>query len=289
MTGWRVEIASYLVSLPERVLRSASALAGGVLHEAGTAALPAAVRRTRLYGALVGTVLRFLVEKVGEVEGVFPDQAKLADDFLLRRTAGNGLELIGLLTFRASPVWVLAALADLSGAGRHLLGEIAAALRAAGVIAPQSAPQTMEDLLTALEKAAGQTADTINTPPLNTAELRRDWNAVRTAWSQVPAPSIQTLEGVWRDLVDTAIGQGRGVFELSAAIALGAWVAARTAGSAVTSPVLEHYTQTLADIRSSGFLPWWRRQFSPYLRAAASQFSTEKRLWSGRWVRRRLS
>ena len=49
------------------------------------------------------------------MEGVFPPGTKLAEDFLLRRTAGNGIEP-SAFTFRASPVWVLAALADLSGA-----------------------------------------------------------------------------------------------------------------------------------------------------------------------------
>jgi hypothetical protein len=55
--------------LPERLLRSASALAGGLLREVGEAALPAAVRRTRLYQTMVEAVLRFLIEQVGEVEG----------------------------------------------------------------------------------------------------------------------------------------------------------------------------------------------------------------------------
>lgn len=42
-------IGDYLISLPERVLRSTSAVAGGLLRELGDAAVPAAVRRTLLY------------------------------------------------------------------------------------------------------------------------------------------------------------------------------------------------------------------------------------------------
>ena len=124
-------LRDYVLSLPERVVRSASALAGGLLNEIGGAALPVALRRTRLYRSMVETTLRFLIEQVGEVEGVFPPGTKLAENFLVRRTAGNGIELIGILTFRASPVWVLAALADLSGAGRDREAVIEAARLAA--------------------------------------------------------------------------------------------------------------------------------------------------------------
>lgn len=112
------DIGEYIISLPERVLRSASALAGGLANQIGATALPAALRRTRLYKTLVEAVLRFVIEEIGQVEGVFPTEGKLAEDFLLRQTAGNGIALLSILTFHASPVWVLAALADLSGVGR---------------------------------------------------------------------------------------------------------------------------------------------------------------------------
>ena len=98
-----------------------TALASGLVREVGEVTIPLAIRRGRLYQNLVEATLRFLIEQVGQVEGVFPGEEKLSEDFLARRTAGNGIELIGILAFRASPVWVLAALADASGAGRHLI------------------------------------------------------------------------------------------------------------------------------------------------------------------------
>ncbi|MEK7753885.1 MAG: hypothetical protein AAB654_18325, partial [Acidobacteriota bacterium] len=124
----------YLASLPERVVRSASALAGGLVRELGDVTLPPAIRRTRLYRSLVDSTLRFLIEQVGQVEGAYPLEGRLAEDFAMRRAAGNGIELVGILTFRASPVWVLAALADLSGAGRQLIQEIAASLKQEGLL-----------------------------------------------------------------------------------------------------------------------------------------------------------
>ena len=122
-------VASYVISLPERVVRSAAALAGGLIREIGDVSVPAAVRRTKTYQMMVDIALRFMIEQVGEVKGVYPSEGELANDFLLRRTAGHGIELAGLLAFRASPVWIMAALADVSGAGRHIVQEIADALR----------------------------------------------------------------------------------------------------------------------------------------------------------------
>jgi hypothetical protein len=40
-------MAKYVLSLPERVLRSAAALAGGLIREVGDVTLPAALRRTK--------------------------------------------------------------------------------------------------------------------------------------------------------------------------------------------------------------------------------------------------
>ena len=76
--------SQYLLSLPERLLRSASALAAGLVREIGNITLPKRVRRTRLYQTMVETTLRFLIEQVGQVEGSYPAEGKLAENFLLR-------------------------------------------------------------------------------------------------------------------------------------------------------------------------------------------------------------
>src|SRR6186997_235381 len=165
----------YLLSLPERTLRSASGMAGGLLHEIGEVTLPRALRQSQLYQNLVEASLRFLIEKVGQVEGVYPSEEKLAEDFLVRRTAGNGIELIGILAFRASPVWVLAALADVSGAGKYLIREIATSLKEAGLLDPDTEFSTVNQMLDGLEGSAGKMASNINAPPLDVATLRKEW------------------------------------------------------------------------------------------------------------------
>lgn len=305
MRGPKTAIPDYLLSLPERALRSLTALAGGLLQPASEVAIPAAFRRTRLYRSMVEAVLRFLVEQVAQVEGVFPAEGRLAEDFMLRRTAGNGLELLGILTFRASPVWVLAALADLSGGGRHLIGEIAQSLKAQGLIPADAEPTTMNQVLDALEQTAGRAAEAINTPPLDVQALRQEWREIQDSFGRMPnprLPSLPRLESMWKDLEATAGRQQRSVFEISSMLALEAvtslpghfrWLGRTTRVAAVrttevlSEAVLDHYAQSLDAIRREGLLAWWSRQFRPYLQAAARQFSPGRQSLTERWLMRR--
>ena len=284
----------YLLSLPERVVRSMSALSAGLLRELSEVVLPPAVRRTRLYTELVENTLRFLVENIGQVEGTYPPDGRLADSFAARRFAGNGVELIGLLTFRASPVWVLAALADLSGAGRQLIREIAQSLKDEGLLAADAEYESIDQLLNGLEATAGRLATTANTPPIDVASLRKEWSDLRREATKFPTvtwPSADALRRSWEELKATAAAQGRPVFQVSTLMALSAiiripenllWLsrcvrgAARRTGQMMSGALLDHYRATMADIAGTGYAAYWAREYRPYLKAAAAQFSPRR-------------
>src|SRR5688572_18863320 len=184
----------YLLSLPERTLRSATGMAAGLIREIGQVTLPRAFRQSQLYQNLVEASLRFLIEQVGQVEGVYPSEEKLAEDFLVRRTAGNGIELIGIIAFRASPVWVLAALADVSGAGKFLIGEIAASLKDEGLLDRETEFTTVNQMLDGLEASASRMASTINAPPLDVATLRKEWQSMQRDLAKIPPKDLPPLE-----------------------------------------------------------------------------------------------
>ncbi len=174
-----MSVKSYLLSVPERLVRSALGLGAGMAREVGEVALPDGIRRSRLYQNVVDATLRFLIEHVGGVEGVYSAEGALPDNFLARRTAGNAVEVLGIVAFRASPVWVLAALADISGMGRHLIPEIADALKAQGLLEKDAQFATVDQMLDGLERTSSRLAATINTPPLDVAGLRKEWQALR--------------------------------------------------------------------------------------------------------------
>jgi hypothetical protein len=310
LAGKRVKsagrVARYVVSFPERLVRSAAALAGGLIREIGDVSVPSAVRRTKTYQMMVDIALRFMIERVGEVRGVYPTGNELAGDFLLRRTAGHGIELAGLLAFRASPVWIMAALADVSGAGRHIVQEIAEELRREGLLGADANFDNVDQLLEGLEQTGSQVADFCNAPPLDIAGLRREWNMFREAVAKIPPrnlPSIGFLGAHWEQLKAEAAAQNRPIFELSSMMAVSAiarvpvtllklarasnravWRSGQTLGGSV----LTHYSQVLADIHERGYAVYWAEEFRPYLRAAADQFSPKHRSLTSRWLKKAM-
>lgn len=260
----------------------------------GDAALPARMRRTKLYRTMVHETLRYLIEQVGQVDGAFPPAQRLGEDFAVRRSVGNGLEMVGLLAFRASPVWVMAALADLSGAGRELIREIADCLKKEGLLDPDVEFHDVDHILEGLEQATSRVADAVNTPPLDVAGLRREWKEIRERFRRIPPerrPSAGRIRRQWNDLKRVAREQDRSVFQVSSVMALAAmerlpgrmvWLsrsalsAGRRTGELFGGALLDHYTTTLGAIRAEGFLSYWNRQFRPYLRAAADQFTHDR-------------
>jgi hypothetical protein len=303
----REGLKTYLLSLPERLLRSSLGLGAGVAREIGDVVLPEALRRTRLYQNLVDTTLRFLIEQVGGVERADANEQPLPQDFLKRRTAGNVIEALGIVAFRASPVWVLAALADVCGMGRQLIPEIASALKDQNLLDKETQFMNVDQILDGLEQTSSRLAETVNTPPLDVASLRQEWQALRDeARTLAPTslPRRETVTGLWTQLRDEATRQNRSVFETSSMMAVSAvkalpesarWlsasalVGASRTGQIVATALLDHYRATLDDIRQVGYATYAARQLGPYVRAAVNQFSPERVTLTERFLDRSLN
>jgi hypothetical protein len=297
-------VTHYLVTLPERLVRSVVGLGAGFAREVSDLVLPESVRQGQLYRNMVDSTLRFLIEQVGGAEGAYPAEAQLPDDFLARRTAGNAVEVLGIVAFRASPVWVLAGMADVCGLGRHLIPQLADELKKQGLIESNATVESMDQVLDGLERTSGRMASAINTPPLDVASLRAEWNAIREEARRLQPsslPSPEMITGLWDRLRAEAAAQNRSVFETSSALALSTiysvpdglrWLSASAVATAgrtgrvVGGALLEHYQQTLDDVRRTGYAEYASRQLTPYFRAAVAQFSTEQKTLTERLLSR---
>jgi hypothetical protein len=252
----------------------------------------------------VDTTLRFLIEEVGGAEGAYPAESPLPGDFLARRAAGNAVEMLGIVAFRASPVWVLAGMADLCGLGRHLIPQLADELKKQGLLDGDTTFESMDQVLDGLERTSARMASAINTLPLDVASLRAEWNGVRAEARKLrPAslPSPEMVTGMWDRLRAEAAAQNRSVFETSSALALSTvrsvpdglrWLSASAVagagrtGRVVGEVLLEHYRQTLDEVRRVGYAEYVSRQLGPYVRAAVAQFSPEQRTLTERLLAR---
>lgn len=293
----------YFLSLPERVARSLGALSGGLLREIGNVVLPAGIRRSTLYRTMVDVTLRFLIEEVGQVEGIYPSEGRLAEKFLLQRTASHGIELLGILAFSASPLWVLAVLADATGSGRKLIREISTALQEEGLLDSNVRFETMEQVLGGLERTSRHLTETLNIPPLDIPGLRREWDQLKQELAAIPPtkiPAIERIEKVWVDIQVSARKQGRPVFVVSSLLAISTithvpatmlWLSraarssVRRTGKVLGDAVLTHYAEALSELSRTGVLEYWKREFKPYLRGAAEQFAPDHGSLTERWLK----
>jgi hypothetical protein len=103
---------AFLLSVPERGVRSVFALVGGGVHETAEVVLPRLVRRSRLYEATAKNLLRVAIEVVGGVEApaaVVDEYEPDAKKLMIRKGAGNVVEIGSIAAFGFSPLWLLAA------------------------------------------------------------------------------------------------------------------------------------------------------------------------------------
>ena len=281
-TGARSVLSpSYLTSLPERTARAGAALTGGLVYEVSEVMLPLAVRRSKLYQAIVGRLLRIMIELVGGVEDVFPSQEMPVRELLVRKTAGNAVELSSFLAVGWSPVWLLAGASDLVGGTKVYLRVLVAELRDAGALAADADVASFEELLTTLEGTSGVLADTVDVPPLNVPSVRASWQELRRQAADLP--DAAGLEKIFAELQLAARQEDRSVGEISSVVALGAVRAGVKLGNV---HIFDYYCRALRAIVEEGLPPFLRRTSTPYLTRAGSHFDPRSSTYSERLLQR---
>lgn len=258
----------YVLSLPERALRAAAAGLGGVLFQVAVVLVPDAIRRSRLYQAIVARLLRIVVELVGGVQGVFPLDDVDLKELAVRKTAGNVIELASFMAVGWSPLWLLAAAADLTGGTRLYLRTLVSELQRDGLLPAEADIGSVEDLLQVLEGTSGLMAETVDVPPVNVRDMRRSWQALQQNVSALPEP--KRLLSIYTQLQQVAAQEGRSLLAVSSLVALGAL---RAGGHLSQVYLFDFYQATLHNILQEGLAAYVWRVSRPYLRTARAHFA----------------
>lgn len=254
----------YLLSLPERALRVLAALVGGLLYELGELVLPIWLRRTRLYQSVVGRSLRVAIELIGGVGGVLPPENVEAGELALRKTLGGGIEMASILAVGLSPVWVLAATADLTGGTRAYLRALATELRRDGLLPPDTDVTSVNELLDQLEDTSALLADTVDVPPLDLEAMHQTYRSLKA--NAASLPDARRLDAIY-DLMQSVMQQeSRSLRSVSWLLARDATRAGVRLGSV---HVIDHYEAALRTILAEGLPDYTRRVSRPYRSAAA--------------------
>ena len=272
---------AFLASLPERALRALIAALGGAVHETAEVMLPRVFRRSRFYEATAKNLLRVAIELVGSVEKPVAQGEPEPVELAKRKAAGNVVELGSITAFGFSPLWLLAAAADVLNGSRTYLAALIGELKRAGVIEQGAEIASLDELLGALEGASGTTARLIDIPPLELAALRNSIADLRRNAGELPSP--RELAALYAGLRRTAGREQQSLLEVSAGIGLAFLVSARTLGR---EHVVLPYREDWQPLRTEGFAAYSRRVARPYSEAMAGHFDAERLSWTERALTR---
>jgi hypothetical protein len=189
-------------------------------------------------------------------------------ELAVRKTAGNVIELASLMAVGWSPLWLLAAAADLTGGTRLYLRTLVSELQRNGLLPAEADIGSVEDLLQVLEGTSGLMAETVDVPPVNVRDMRRSWQALQQNVSALPEP--KRLLSIYTQLQQVAAQEGRSLLAVSSLVALGAL---RAGGHLSQAYLFDFYQATLQRILQEGLPAYVWRVSQPYLRTARAHFA----------------
>jgi hypothetical protein len=290
----RNAVLKYLLfglSLPERALRTSVGLVGGAAREATSLLIPQAFRNSTTYQTFIQQNLDYLVESVGGVRRQCEnaEQAEL-ENYVARKAVGNFVDLAGMLTLHMSPYVILAIVSDLAYGSNAYLRELSGELKQQGVIDDDSSIRNVDDLLDAVGRASGKSAQALNAPPLSVEGLKETVAQTRDALRGMDPTKLipkAELKRMWDEMHDIARQEGVSVFTVSTAMTMhalskmatvgkGMLTASKVAGTLFSRHIIHHYAAALTTVREQGVYRTLADTCQPYVEAVWNNFALDK-------------
>lgn len=289
----------YLLSLPERTLRSLAAVTGGTTSLLTETLFPEVLRGTTLYKVFLGDTQRFLVEKVAQVqreagEGrADADAGDSQEDYMQRKIAGTALEAAGLLAMHLSPLWVFAIAADAAAGSNEFLQRLVVQLKRNNVLPPDAEIAGLHDLLAAIQETSRRSAAAVDAPPLSPEEISKLAGEMTENYGRMFASVTNLLprfETLWKRMESLASQENVSLERLGGILTMdvaewsrkgfGAVLAVGQTGADLFGErVLASYERTLDAVAREGVAGYLSRQMRPFLQAAMDAFSPARKTW----------
>jgi len=248
--------------------------------------LPKTVRGLTFYKYFVGNTQKFLIESLGEVRT--GDAEKLPADYLPRKIVGNLADAAGIFAFHFSPVWFFALVGDAATGTQEYLRRVTAELEKDGAIPPGTTVDSVDRLLEALARASATSAMPIDTPPLSKADLLALKTEIASSYAALyrrSADALPSLDGLWDGLMEIRRREKLPLLKVSGAMAFAATKAAgKATGGLFYEKILLSYAASIAEVRSTGFVPFFGAAARPYLDAVSGAFSVSRKTLIERWL-----
>ena len=288
----------YLLSIPERTVRSLAAVTGGTTLLLTDLLVPQVAKDSIIYNAIVADFQRFMVHTLAQMEHEGLEQGAFREingEYPFRKVAGTAIEAFGLLSVRFSPLWVFFAIAgDAASGSRVYLNRLVDQLKENEVIAQDVEITSLESLFVAMQDASKSSVTVIDTPPLTREELNRLTADLRDNYGRMFSNTtnlVSRMDTLWTRIEtvaeeqDTTTEKVEGVMTLD----LVGWgkkgvgtVAAvgQTTGDLVGEHVLDSYAKTLDGISEVGLPKYVGDHMTPFMTKAVNHFDPNSASWT---------
>ena len=287
----------YLLSLPERSLRSLAAVTGGTSLLLTEILLPQVAKDSIIYNAVVADFQRFLVHSLAQMQypglerGAFRE---INGEYPFRKVAGTAIEAVGLLSVRFSPLWVFALAGDAATGSRAYLNRLVFQLKENGVIAQEREINSIEALFIAMQDASKSSVTVIDTPPLTREELDKITADLRSNYGRIFSNTtnlVSRIDTLWNRIETVAEEQNTTPSQIEGVMTLDlvGWgkkgvgtvtAVTQTTGDLVGEHILDSYSETLNGITKVGLPKYISSHMTPFLVKAANHFDPESASWT---------
>lgn len=291
-----LSIFNYSTSLPERTLRSAGALAGGLVRESANWLIPSAFRNSKSYSIFVQQMLDFVASDIGGVrKRLAADKTtQEAEVDLARKTVGNLIDMASFATFHVSPITVLAIFSDVAYGSKVYMQQLSERLKQQGIIDEETVINGTTELITAIEEASGNMVNMFDQPPVSVEGLRKTLEHTQAAIGRLDPTQvlpISEIDQLWRQMELAADEQHASIWDISATISMvalgniqsigkGTVVSLEIAGNMFHEHIVDHYWSGLRQIERKGLISTLSEASEPYLEAVWKNFAVDRKTWT---------
>ena len=297
-----VRTVRFTISLPERIIRSLTAIFGGILKESTDFLIPDALKESTTYRIFLGNLLRYGVENIGRVHGVYEEEGSMDNDYGVKKVVGNGIELVGVVAVSASPLWVLAFFSDALWGVDKYFARIVDELDHGDLIEEKIRFEKRGDLLQSFVKVSDSLAKNVDTPPLTKAEIKENFDELREYFREVGEKakiSLDEIEEMWMKIENAARDSNRTIYEISGAVTIHTMnrvrsmsktfrASGKVGSDIIHEDILDYYRSALDDIAKKGYPTVIKEEFSPYLKRSWEMFTPDEKMLTERIFSREL-
>ncbi|TWT50478.1 hypothetical protein Pla22_32210 [Rubripirellula amarantea] len=315
-TGSLIDTLLYGMSIPERTVRSTSAIVGGIVGESAARLIPAAFRSSKSYDVFIQQALDVMIHDVGGVAkpGVAksgdgsnghststPEQTTDAtkadaaqESQLARKAIGSLLDVAGGATLHLSPMTVLAVFNDVAYGSSVYLNKLTAELKREGVIDESSTIHHAADLIEAMRSSSTRASGALEAPPISIDAMQQTIAEIRQEVAKVDPRTLLPqgeIERMWLEMESAATASDASLWDVSATMTMfamnrvtlttrGALSSVRVAGNLLDEHLVQHYFDALSEIREQGLYETLSNASAPYVEAVWQNFEAERETWT---------